>query len=281
MWAIIGGSGFESFEEFKKIKELETETPFGPASSGAALISIGGVEALFLPRHGLKHEKLPSEVNYRANIWCLKKFGATKILSISAIGSLRKELKPGEMVVPLQYLNQTQSLRAHSFCGEGVVGHVSLAHPVSKELVKGLEAQIAKFDFKVHIGGTYVCVEGPYFSTQAESKMFIAMGADIIGMTNFPEYGLAREAGLGYLPACFVTDYDCWDDQIPHVTLEGVLEIMRNNRLKAFQVCQSLLRELGDLMPEGCRSQGLKTGLMCDVEKIRPEQKAWLEIVTR
>jgi 5'-methylthioadenosine phosphorylase len=279
MWAIIGGSGFENFEEFKKIESLKLETPFGMASSGAAKISISGVEALFLPRHGLKHEKLPSEVNYRANIWALKKYGATKVLSISAVGSLKKEFKPGDLVVPHQYINQTRSFRAHTFCGEGVVGHVSLAHPVTSILVSSLKTTSSYFDFKSHFGATYVCVEGPYFSTQAESKLFISMGADIIGMTNFPEYGLAREAGLGYLPACFVTDYDCWDDQIPHVTLEGVIEIMRKNRLKAFQICQKVLTQFSDVLTEGCGEQGLRTGLMIDRKQLKPEQQEWLKVL--
>ncbi len=279
MWALLGGSGFEKFEEFKKLEALPVATPFGDTSSGFSKIQLGTTQMLFIPRHGENHEKTPSEVNYRANIWALKKYGATKILSVSAIGSLKTEFKPGDMVVPNQYLDRTKSIRAHTFCGQGLVGHVSLAHPVSSELVEALKKQASEFDFKIHFGATYVCVEGPYFSTQAESKCFISQGANIIGMTNFPEYALAREAGLSYLPACFVTDYDCWDDQIPHVTLEGVFAIMRQNKLKAFELCKKFVTPNANLLPQGCPQQGLQTGLMTPKEFISKEQMNWLQVI--
>ena len=279
MWALLGGSGFEKFEEFQKIGALTTKTPFGETSSGFSRVKLGSTEMLFIPRHGEHHEKTPSEVNYRANIWALKKAGATKILSVSAIGSLKTEFKPGDMVVPNQYLDRTKSIRSHTFCGQGLVGHVSLAHPVTGDLVEALKKHKSEFNFKIHFGATYVCVEGPYFSTQAESKSFIAQGADIIGMTNFPEYALAREAGLGYLPACFVTDYDCWDDQIPHVTLEGVFEIMRQNKLKAFDLCKKFVTANAEILPKGCPQQGLQTGLMTAKEFISADQRQWLDVL--
>ncbi len=279
MWALLGGSGFEKFEEFQKLESLSTKTPFGETSSGICRVKLGTTEMLFIPRHGEWHEKLPSEVNYRANIWALKKAGASKILSVSAIGSLKTEFKPGDLVVPNQYLDRTKSIRAHTFCGQGLVGHVSLAHPVTSELVEALKKHRSDFEFKIHFGGTYVCVEGPYFSTQAESKSFIAQGADIIGMSNFPEYALAREAGLGYLPACFVTDYDCWDDAIPHVTLEGVFEIMRQNKLKAFELCKKFISANAQILPKGCPTQGLQTGLMTPKEFITADQRQWLDVL--
>ncbi len=275
MIAIIGGSGFEKFEQFVTLEKLPTETPFGAASSGLKKVKIGSHEALFLSRHGEHHEKMPSEVNYRANIFALKQQGATAILSFSAVGSLQKDLKPGDLVVPSQYIDRTKGVRAHTFCGEGVVGHVSLAKPVCGEAVQRLKEVVVPFAFDSHFEKTYVCIEGPYFSTKAESNSYRQMGADIIGMTNFPEFALAREAGLAYVPCCFVTDYDCWDDSIPHVTLEQVLEVMRKNNAKAFQIAEAVLpREKEFFADCGCATQGLTTGLMSP-----KDTHAWLDVL--
>ena len=238
MWAIIGGSGFERFDGFKVVEELDTKTPFGEAASGLKKVRLQGREILFLSRHGKHHEKLPSEVNYRANIFALKKHGATAVLAFSAVGSLRKEHAPGDLVIPTQYIDRTKSSRDHTFCGDGIVGHVSLAQPVcDKAAAKVLELVGNPSEWKTALGKTYVCIEGPYFSTRAESHMYRALGADIIGMTNFPEFALAREAGLNYMPCCFITDYDCWNEDRPHVTLEEVLNVMRKNNSKSFQYC--------------------------------------------
>ncbi len=275
MWAIIGGSGFEKFDGFVKKEELSRETPFGRSSSGIKKVEVKGTECLFLPRHGESHEDLPSEVNYRANIFALKKYGATKILSVSAIGSLEKELKPGDMVVPSQYIDRTKSLRKTTFCGDGVVGHVSLAKPVSPLFVEKLQGLAKKFDFDCHFNKTYVCIEGPYFSTKAESMSYKQMGANIIGMTNFPEFALAREAGLTYLPCSFVTDYDCWDDSIPHVTVEEVLQVMRQNNAKAFQLAEAVIPENWEADPADVMG-GLKTSLMTPMDAISAEKKTWL-----
>lgn len=263
MWAIIGGSGFEKFEDFKKVEDLSTDTPYGQASSGLKRVEINGQQALFVPRHGAHHEHLPSEVNYRANIYALKTNGAKAILSFSAIGSLQKELAPGHMVVPTQYINHTGGTRPHTFCGQSIVGHVSLAEPVCRPAVRRLQEISKDFSFRSHFEKTYICIEGPYFSTKAESKMYRQWGADIIGMTNFPEYALAREAGLSYIPCCFVTDYDCWDESIPHVTVEQVLEVMRKNNAKAFEVAAKVLSMEMQLV-EGaeCEVQGLRSSLM-------------------
>ncbi|MEI6791306.1 MAG: helix-hairpin-helix domain-containing protein, partial [Myxococcaceae bacterium] len=203
MWAIIGGSGFENFPEFEILEDLERETPFGLASSGAKKIRLAGEEILFISRHGRSHELLPSEVNYQANIFLLKKLGATKILAISSVGSLREELKPGDLVVPTQYIDRTKSIRQHTFAGNGLVSHVSLADPVSLGLVDELKKQTPKFDFDSHFDRTSIIIEGPGFSTRAEANYYQKIGADIIGMTAFPEYALAREAGMHYLPCSF------------------------------------------------------------------------------
>ena len=282
MYAIIGGSGFEKFDGYKVLEHLSRETPFGEASSGLKRVEINGHKCLFLSRHGEHHEKLPSELNYRANIFALKKYGAQAILSFSAVGSLRKQFKPGDMVLCSQYIDRTKGIRPHTFLGDGIVGHVSLAKPVcgpgvekTRELV-----QRKKYGFDCHFGQTYVCVEGPYFSTKAESNTFREMGADIIGMTHFPEYALAREAGLSYIPCCFVTDYDCWDDSIAHVTLEEVMQVMRANNSKAFQLAQDIVA-MGTAMYErcGCSEQGLKSGLMTPPTAIPKDKQAWLEVL--
>ena len=280
MWAIIGGSGFEKFENVEVVDEYEGKTPFGLTSSGLKKIKIAGHECLFLSRHGAHHEKLPSEVNYRANIYALKELGAHQILSVSAVGSLEKECAPGDMVVPNQYIDRTKSLRAHTFCGEGIVGHVSHAHPVCPHWTEVIQKHSKDLDFNVHFKKTYVCIEGPGFSTQAESKSYIGMGANIIGMTNFPEFALAREAGLGYVPCSFVTDYDCWDDSIHHVTLQEVIEVMKGNNSKAFKLIEKLLAEpLPGREKLGYSEAGLKTGVFSDISNLPVEQKAWLDVL--
>ncbi|MCS5711316.1 S-methyl-5'-thioadenosine phosphorylase [Candidatus Berkiella aquae] len=281
MWAVLGGSGFEKFDSFQFIEEIEVTTPFGKPSAPITKAKVNDVTVLFLSRHGKHHEFTPSNINYRANIFALKQCGATKILSLSAVGSLQAELKPGDCVIPTQYIDRTKSLRGHTFCIDGAVGHVSLANPVDLELVKHVKEFLTAENFTLHFDKTYICMEGPAFSTKAESKMYRMLGADIIGMTNYPEYALAREAGLCYLPLSFVTDYDSWNDSLEHVTLEQVLEIMRNNNHKAFNLMQQLLPQTQMLFPEGCSEQGLKTGLMTPIESLSPTVQAWMKVVCK
>lgn len=278
MWAIIGGSGFESFEGVEEVRDLDRATPFGMASSGLRLIKFAGQEVVFLSRHGRHHELLPTEVNYRANIYALKKLGVTRVISVSAVGSLRKELAPGDLVVANQYIDRTKGVRAHSFFGEGIVGHVSLAKPVWKTGTETMRGLAQGLGFNAHFDKAYVCIEGPYFSTQAESNSYRAMGADIIGMTNFPEFALAREAGLSYLPCCFVTDYDCWDDAIEHVTLAVVLDTMKKNNLKAVKMIGELLKK-NPAADVSDREGGLKSGLMTPPDSIPPEKREWLNML--
>lgn len=275
VWGIIGGSGFEKFEGIKNIESLDRSTPFGPCSTGFQKMELDGIKFNFIPRHGKNHESTPSEVNYLANIFALKKQGSTKIIAFSAVGSLKKEFAPGDLVIPHQYIDRTKSLRKHTFCGDGFVGHTSLAKPICISLFEKFNTK--SYDFKIHKGGVYICVEGPYFSTQAESKSYLQLGASIIGMTNFPEYALAREAGLHYIPCCFVTDYDCWDDSIPHVTLDEVILLMKKNNIKAFHILKNILKE----NPIGCscENDGLKTGLMTHYESIDPKIREWLKII--
>ena len=282
MWAIIGGTGFEKFEGFKTIEELDRDTPFGKTSKGFKRVQLGGEEILFIPRHGTDHDQLPSEVNYRANIWALKKMGASKLLSFSAVGSLVNECAPGDLVVPHQFIDKTKSLRKTSYCGDGIVGHVPLAEPTSKVLISALQGIATGFSFSTHFDKTLVVIEGPYFSSKAESHLYRSWKADIIGMTAFPEYALAREAGLAYLPCFFVTDYDCWKDDIPHVTVDEVMRVMRENNKKAFEVAQQVTSlKSAEVMGANESESGLKNALMTPIEAMTKEQQAWIEILLR
>lgn len=278
MIAVIGGSGFEKFEDFATVEKISIETPFGAHSSGLKKVKVDNVEFLFLSRHGEHHELLPTEINYRANIFAFKKLGATSIVSFSAVGSLQKELAPGDMVVPYQYIDRTKG-RIPSFLGEGLIGHVSLAKPICEVMANRLKELVKTLEHKSFFEQTYVCIEGPYFSTKAESHVYRQMGAHIIGMSNFPEYALAREAGLPYLPCCFVTDYDCWDDSIPHVTVDEVIKVMKKNNAKAFQVLKTILKnpEISD--GSYAYDGGLKTGLFMPKEAIPPNKLSWVNVL--
>lgn len=301
MWAIIGGSGFEKFSAVEKLGDIDRATPFGEASSGAKRIRIDlgnerSAELLFISRHGERHELSPSEVNYAANIYALKRAGATKIIAFSAVGSLREELRPGDLVIPEQFIDRTKSLRRTSFCGEGIVGHVSLAQPTWREAARWVQEHKPELSFAVHFEKTALIIEGPHFSTRAESHTYRAAGADTIGMTAFPEYALAREAGLGYLPCCFVTDYDSWNDKIPHVTIAQVIELMKQNNAKAFQLLQKIVLATPGAAKGGAPNAdadpalvscpeatkgSLKAGLMTPLEQIPGRHREWLELVLR
>jgi 5'-methylthioadenosine phosphorylase len=189
-------------------------------------------------------------------------------------------MAPGDLVVPFQYIDRTKGIRKHTFCGEGIVGHQSLAYPVCQKFAREVETMAKKEAFKSHFGGTYVTIEGPNFSTLAESLHYRELPADIIGMTNFPEYGLAREAGLPYLPCCFVTDYDCWDTSRPHVTIEEVITTMRQNNAKGFALLTRILQSDKNLIEHcECGEQGLKNGLMTSRESLTPAQKEWMQVL--
>lgn len=282
MLAIIGGSGFEKFEGFEVVAVLPRETPFGLASSGIKRVRVGGIEALFCSRHGEMHELLPSEINYRANIFALKAAGARAVISVSAVGSLQAPYAPGHLVLPLQFIDRTKGVRHATFAGGGIVSHVSLAHPVCAKLAERAAQFAREAGLPVHLGGTYVCIEGPNFSTYAESMSYRQLNADVIGMTNVPEFALAREAGLSYLPCSFITDYDCWDTSRPHVTLDEVMKVMRENNVKAFALLQRLVGA-GAALLEGCScaEEGLRMGLMTPRAALSETQRQWLDVLLR
>ena len=280
MWAIIGGTGFEKFEGFKTLEELDPQTPFGKTSIGFKKVDLEGEEILFIPRHGTDHDKLPSEVNYRANIFALKKYGATKLLGFSAVGSLQEELKPGDLVVPDQFIDRTKNLRKVSFGGEGIVNHVSLASPVTGSLVQALQELSPQFNFNSHFHKTLVVMEGPNFSTKAESHLYRQWGADIVGMTSYPEFALAREAGLAYMNCCFVTDYDCWNEAIAHVTIDEVAKTMAENNKKAFVVARAMVHCNQDKVTAATEHEnGLKNAIMTPMHKIPAQKKKWLDVL--
>ena len=280
MWGVIAGSGFEKSDHVKVLEELDRATPFGEASSGLKRVELNGAEFLLLPRHGAHHELLPSEVNYRANVFALKRFGATRILSLSTIGSLCAEIKPGEAAVPRQFIDRTKGIRRCTFSGDGIVGHVSLAHPTCETCAAHAREVWESADCVIHYGQTYVCIEGPAFSTKAESHCYRDTGAKLIGMTAFPEYALVREAGMCYLPCCFVSDFDCWDDAIPHVTIGEILDIIRANNAKAYKLAAALISSEIQSVCE-CSGAGLCSGLMTAREQIPARHREWFDIICR
>ena len=227
---IIGGSGLYQMPELQDVREIAVDTPFGKPSDAFIVGELEGVKVAFLPRHARGHKFLPTEVPYRANIYAMKLLGIEYILSVSAVGSLQERYAPTDMVIPAQFFDRTRARAKEStFFGEGIVGHVTFAHPVCSELGDILEASCNSVGVKTHRGGTYICMEGPAFSTKAESNVYRQWGMDIIGMTNLQEAKLAREAEIAYATLALVTDYDCWYEGHDDVTVEMVIEYLNKN----------------------------------------------------
>jgi 5'-methylthioadenosine phosphorylase len=226
---IIGGSGLYHIEGFTNQKWLTVRTPFGATSDQLLAGKLAGREVVFLPRHARGHKILPSELNHRANIWAMKKLGVQWILSVSAVGSLQAKYKPCDIVLPNQFLDRTKRSFEHTFFGRGIVGHVAFADPICEELRQLLLASGRKLGVRIHDGGTYVNMEGPAFSTRAESLTNHRAGYDVIGMTNLGEAKCAREAEIAYATMAMITDYDCWKTDEAHVTVEMVVECVRRN----------------------------------------------------
>lgn len=225
---VIGGSGLYELPGIRDVRPVRVGTPFGDPSDALVRGRLGDVEVIFLPRHGVGHRLLPSEVPYRANVFALKQLGAQFLLSIGAVGSLREQLAPGHVVVPDQFIDRTVARRS-TFFGDGIVVHVSLADPVCTVLADAVDAAAREAGGTVHRDGTYLCMEGPQFSTRAESHLYRQWGADIIGMTNWQEAKLAREAEMCFASLALVTDYDCWKADGAHVVIEEVLRLIAAN----------------------------------------------------
>jgi 5'-methylthioadenosine phosphorylase len=224
---IIGGSGLYELDLANRKEETVT-TPFGAPSDALVSGDIGGTRLIFLPRHGRGHRLLPHEINYRANVWALKAAGAARIVSVSAVGSMLEDIRPGDLVVPDQFIDLTRR-RESTFFGNGLSGHVAMADPVCGALASQLHATAIGEQPRTHQGGAYVCIEGPQFSTRAESRIYRQWGAAVIGMTNMPEAKLAREAGLCYATLALATDYDCWHASEEDVSIAAILAVMQKN----------------------------------------------------
>lgn len=225
---MIGGSGLYRMEGLKNIREISVKTPFGKPSDKLIEGILGKTKLIFLPRHGKGHRWLPTEVNFRANIFALKKLGVERIISVSAVGSLREEVVPGHIVVPDQFIDRTTQ-RPSTFFGKGIVAHVSLADPFCNDLSAKLADAATAEGATVHAGGTYLCMEGPQFSTRAESHLYRDWGADVIGMTNLQEAKLAREAEICFATLALVTDYDSWNEAVGDVDIHHVLAVLQQN----------------------------------------------------
>ncbi len=232
--AIIGGSGLYNLE-IENAKTVKTETPFGDPSEEILVGKLGGVEAAFLARHGRGHTITPSEINFRANVWALASLGVERVISISAVGGMKEENSPGTLVFPDNFIDNTRS-RRKTFYTDGFVGHISLAHPVCPEMRRLLYESGKRQGYDVRDGGTYICIEGPNFSTRAESLVYRSWDVDVIGMTNVPEMNLCREAGMCYATIACVTDYDCWREEDEGVNIDDILRTLRENVSKAISI---------------------------------------------
>jgi 5'-methylthioadenosine phosphorylase len=266
---IIGGSGLYKMEALKDVREVEIETPFGNPSDALIVGKLDDVPVAFLARHGRNHSLSPSELPFRANIYAMKSLGVEYLISASAVGSLKAEAKPLDMVVPDQFIDRTKG-RASTFFGEGIIAHIAFGDPVCPKLAGILTEAIASLnlpDITLHQGGTYVCMEGPAFSTKAESNLYRSWGATIIGMTNLPEAKLAREAEIAYATLAMVTDYDCWHPDHDSVTVEMVIGNLTKNAVNAQQVIRETVRRLSQTLPVSEAHSALKFAIITPLDK--------------
>lgn len=240
--AIIGGSGIYKFDVVDVIENIEVSTPFGKPSSKIVKAEIDGNQFYFLPRHGEGHAITPSEINYRANIYALKKLGVRNLISVSAVGSLKEEIAPRDFCLPDQFIDWTKGLRKRTFFEQGVVGHVSTAYPVNKQLQERVYKICETLDVNTHKDGSYLCIEGPQFSSYAESTIYRGFGASVIGMTNVPEAYLAKEAGMAYMTVALVTDYDCWKEEA--CSVEEIMKVLKDNYTSAQKLVTKLVPDL-------------------------------------
>lgn len=274
---VIGGSGLYSMKEFRLKKKVVMTTPFGKPSDAFMVGELAGQPVVFLPRHGVGHRINPSEINFRANIWGFKKLGVGAIFSVSAVGSLRQEIEPGHMVVIDQFIDRTR-LRRSTFFENGIVAHVSLANPVCGHVRDTLISSSQKAGATVHPKGTYVCMEGPQFSTKAESHWYRSMGADVIGMTNLQEAKLAREAEICYATLALSTDYDCWHESEVPVTTDQIIAVLHNNIEMAQKIIQIAVGAHSDRADCACKS-ALAHAVLTDPKKISPALKKKMKLL--
>jgi 5'-methylthioadenosine phosphorylase len=274
---IIGGSGLYQMSGLTDTHEVAVDTPFGTPSDNFIIGTLEGKRVAFLARHGRGHRILPSELNYRANIFAMKMLGVEKIISASAVGSLREEHRPLDIVLPDQFFDRTRG-RISTFFGEGLVVHVSFAHPVCSYLGDQLMAASAQSGVPVKRGGTYLCMEGPAFSTVAESNVYRSWGMDIIGMTNLQEAKLAREAEICYATVALVTDYDCWHPEHDAVTVDQVIAVLNQNSENGQKLIRTAVRVLDHQRPCKCGS-ALKSAILTEKSKVPAETREKLALL--
>ena len=274
---IIGGSGLYSMPGLSRVKELKLKTPFGAPSDAYVLGTLAGRKVAFLARHGRGHRLLPSELNFRANIHGFKQLGVERIVSISAVGSLKEQHKPLEFVIPDQFFDRTRH-RVDTFFGRGVVAHIAFADPVCAEMASVVEVACKKSGVAGKRGGTYLCMEGPQFSTKAESNVYRGLGMDVIGMTNLQEAKLAREAELCYVTIAMVTDYDCWHPHHDSVTVDQIVAVLTKNAENATRVVRETVMAMPKARACKCGS-ALAHAILTDPKKIPVATKKKLALI--
>jgi len=275
---VIGGTGLYQIEGLTDIEEVNIDTPFGKPSDSIIIGRLGGVGIAFLPRHGRGHRFSPTEVPYRANIYALKSLGVEHIISVNSVGSFKQELKPGDLVIPDQLIDRTRR-RVSTFFGDGIVAHIPFAEPFCPVLSQIVFAAAKEIGASVHPKGTYVAMEGPAFSTRAESRLYRSWGADIIGMTVLPEAKLAREAEICYASIACVSDYDSWQEKGEPVTADIILDIMHKNIETAKKIIKLVVSRIPQKRDCHCAT-ALKTAIITDPKLIPPEQKKKLSLLT-
>jgi 5'-methylthioadenosine phosphorylase len=274
---IIGGSGFYDLPGLRNVRWTRIRTPFGDPSDAYCVGRLGDRTVVFLPRHGRGHRIMPSDLNFRANIYGLKKLGVEWVVSISAVGSMREEIRPLDLVIPDQFFDWTRR-RVSSFFGDGIVAHVGMAEPVCKDLADKLEAAARATGATVHRGGTYLCIEGPQFSSKGESRIYRSWGVDVIGMTNMPEAKLAREAELCYATLALVTDYDVWHESEAAVSVEGVVATLLKNVATAKEALSRLIPTVGP--PRACPCPSLlENAVITDPNAFPPRTRKALDLL--
>jgi len=274
---VIGGSGLYDIQGLTEVEEVQVDTPFGSTSDSIICGKLQGIPVAFLARHGRGHRLIPSQVPYQANIHALRQLGVRYILSISAVGSLQEEVQPLDMLIPDQFIDMTRK-RESTFFGDGAVAHVSMADPVCPAVADSLARAFAVTQggepIRLHRGGSYICIEGPQFSTRAESHWYRSMGASVIGMTNMPEAKLAREAQIAYATLAMATDYDCWHPREEAVTAEVAIANLQQNAARAQQIAAEAIRLIGTEQPESAAHTALASGLVTPVDTMSEEKQA-------
>ena len=274
---VIGGSGLYEMEGLHDVETIEMITPWGKPSDSLVKGILNDTELIFLPRHGKGHKITPSEINYRSNIYAMKMLDVDWIISVSAVGSMKQEIAPGHIVIPSQFIDHTKK-RESTFFGDGVVAHVSMADPVCNQLSQVLFNAAFDAGATVHKGGTYICIEGPQFSTKAESELYRSWNVDVIGMTNMPEAKLARESEICYATLALSTDYDCWHEEHDDVTVEDIIETLQKN----VEMAKKIIKNVVGIIPEQKKcdcSTALSNAIITSTDEIKKSENEKIKLL--